>query len=200
MKLATAVSLILALALPASGAPLKEVVLKVKTSPNPWAENQLEDKLLMRLSRSSDHRIYSAETLSSDLPEFPSATHNLDSLINWGLETGRRYLLFVDITDEKIVRKKTFSLPLIFQRYEVIAVVRGEIRLVDLSRNKLLVAEPFEVKKRGKRIFQAATDDDKYDPAIHLSPVEKIRFLDELGDKLARHIVSKVSRPLGIRK
>lgn len=199
MKSIISIISIFLLSLGAIAAPTKDVVLKVNTVPSPWAKNQLEDKLLTLLSRSNDTRIYSASSLPKDMPEFPLAVHNLDSLINWGLETGHRYLLFVNISNEEIIRKKTFSLPLIFQRYEAVATVRGEIKLVDLSRNKLLIAEPFEIKKRGKRIFQAATDDNIYDPSIHLSPIEKVRFLGELEDKLARHIMSKVSRPLGVR-
>lgn len=98
-----------------------------------------------------------------------------------------------------ICRTAWLSLPLVFHKYETVGVIEGELRLVDIRRGKLLIAEPFQVKQKGPRIFQATMDDDVNDPDIHLTAPDKIGFFDRLEEKLALRVVERVEKVIRLR-
>ncbi len=179
---------------PAMASPDFEVVVHIETPPIAWGESHLADKLQTEMSRSTSTRIYMSDQMAEDWPDYPTDRYHIDSLVNWGLETGKRYLLAVYVQSERIERRKTFSLPMIFHRYETIGLAEGEFRFIDLSKRKQLIAESFKIKERGKRVFQGSTDDDINDPDIHLTAYQKIQFLANLEEKLSRHLVKKIRR------
>lgn len=166
----------------------KTILLRVETPPQAWSNSEIQQHLTRQLSRNPTLRIVAANGEVAGQPEFPGAIYDLDSLVNWGVEAGGRYLLLVRIDDERLERVKTFSLPLIFHKWEVRGVIEGEVRLIDLHRSRLLVAKNFRVEKRAKQIFQGSMDDNKYDPDIHLSAPDQIRFFSQLGKKSAAKV------------
>ena len=170
------------------------VAIRVEAAPLAWCESKLEGILQKHLTRMPNIRAMPYGGRAGWTPAFPEDRFNLDSLVNWGLETGQDYLMLVVVGSERLERRKTFNVPLIFHRYETIGVIEGELRLVDLRKGKLLLAEPFEVKQKGKRIFQAGMDDDVNDPSIHLTAAQKIRFFERLEEKLAKRLTDKIMR------
>jgi hypothetical protein len=170
------------------------VIIRVDAAPLAWCESKLEIKLQKYLTRVPNIRALSHGHEAGPIPAFPEDRFNLDSLVNWGQETGQDYLLLVLVGSERLERRKTFNVPLVFHRYETVGVIEGELRFVDLRKGKLLLAEPFEVKQKGKRIFQAAMDDDVNDPSIHLTASQKTRFFDRLEEKLAKRLTEKRTR------
>ena len=44
---------------------------------------------------------------------------------------------------------------------------------------------------RGPRVFQSSMEDDKHDPDLHLTAVEKVKFLGQLEQKVADQLVSQ---------
>lgn len=174
----------------------KPVIIKIIATDDIWVDSHLADKLKQRLSRRSDMRILWPDQLGLTTPDFPVDYYNIDSLTNWGTEVGGRYLMVIAITAKYLERRKSFHLPLIFHKYESFGVYEGEIRLIDLSRAKMLTAEPFKIELNGPRIFQATMDDDKTDPDLHLSATDKILFFSKLEDKLCEHIEKRTNRYL----
>lgn len=168
------------------------VILKVQHSPVAWSVSKIGEKLRIQLTRNQSLRVLEPREKGGDFPAFPHDPYNLDSLVNWGLEIGGRYLVLVDIHDERLERRKSWHLPLLFHKYETIAVVEGELRHVDLSRRKLMLSTPFRVEHKGARVFQATTYDDVNDPDLHLPAPAKIRLFDQLEDKLCQHLVELI--------
>ena len=170
------------------------IVIRVDAAPLAWSESKLETKLQKYLTRVPNIRALPHNGQAGRIPVFPEDRFNLDSLVDWGLETGQDYLMLVIVGSERLERRKTFNVPLVFHRYETVGVIEGELRFIDLRKGKLLLAEPFEVKQKGKKIFQAAMDDDVNDPSIHLTASQKIRFFDRLEEKLAKRLAEKITR------
>ena len=172
-----------------------------------WNGSTLEAKLVRHLSRYENTNVMTVDKVSDVEPEFPTdlsargrtCRYNLDSLTNWGREVGARYLLIVDVDCERLQKKKSFHLPLVFHQYRVFGVIEGELRLIDIRRKKLLIAESFKVKQKGPRIFQATMDDDINDPDLHLTASEKLRFFDRLEEKLALRLVKKIRKVIRLR-
>ena len=168
----------------------KHVLLRVEGAPLAWSASRIGDRLNIQLSRLGSIQV--RQITDDQEPPFPADSYNLDSLVNWGLELGGRYLLLVDVHREGLERRKGWSLPLIFHRWETVGVIEGELRLIDLTRGRLLVAEPFHVEQKAKGAFQATMDDDSHDPDLHLSAPEKVRFFTLLEQRLCDEVIAKV--------
>jgi hypothetical protein len=169
----------------------RDILLHVDAPPSGWSESRLEEKLAVTLGRSADMDITLTGDIDGRMPPFPEASRDFDSLTSWGSKAGGRYLLVVRVASERFESRKTFLMPLIFQKYEVYGVIEGEIRLIDLQKPRLLAAEPFMTELRGPRVFQASMEDDQHDPDLHLTAVEKVRFLARLEQKAADQLVGQ---------
>jgi len=53
--------------------------------------------------------IIRAEVLSESMPPFPSDIYSSDSLVNWGMKSGKRYLVIVDVTRRRVVLYEQFT-------------------------------------------------------------------------------------------
>lgn len=159
-----------------------------------WSETNLENEIQLQLSRRGSVEITAATQLDPHLPPCPLASRSLDSLVLWGEETGRRYILSVEVASERLERRKTFSLPLIFSKWETVGVIDGELRMIDVRKKRILVAEPFEIVEKAKRIFQMSFEGSEHDPDIMLTPMQKIELFKHLEKTLAEHVSKKVRR------
>ncbi len=169
----------------------KNVLLHVIAAPPIAVESKLDRMLVADMTRKADIRVSTGENRQTDQPAFPKSKYDLDSLVNWGREAGGNYLMLVDVSSERIERRKSFSLPLIFQKYETVGVIEGEFRFIDLSHGKLLSAEPFKVEQKGAEVFQASMDNDINDPDLHLSAVRKLEFMDKLETRLSKQLTRR---------
>jgi hypothetical protein len=177
----------------ASAAPLP-LILQVQSAPLAWGDCRFTDKLTTALSRNPDLNVIVPEAASGPYPPFPDDRNNIDSLLNWGTEVGGRYLLTIVVDREALERRKTFSVPVLFHRWEIIAVMSGELRLVDLLKRRQVLAEPFEEKLSATRQFQSSAEDNAADPALHVTAAEKSDLFQSLETRLAERLVDKISR------
>jgi hypothetical protein len=192
------VVLCLGLLVTAALAQPRDIVLRVEEPAVPYAASRLDQHLVKAFSRDQTARVTNVTPEDNTYPQFPRMRYDLDSLANWGTEIGGRFLLTVTITDERLERRKSFHLPLFFHKWESVGVLAGEVRLYDLLRGKLLLAEPFETVLSCKRVFQASMDDQKYDPDIHMTASEKIQFFDRLQAEAADRIIKLTRNYMGV--
>jgi hypothetical protein len=171
----------------------------VNSAPLAWTESQITGKLMAELSISGNGDIISAEELSNRMPPFPIDHYSIDSLVNWGTECGRRYLVIVSIESEGLRRKRTFHIPLVLQKYENVGEIVGELRVVDITRKRVVLAETFKFEKEAKRIFQTAPDDDINDADLHISAPEKIRFFGELESEFVKELAGKIRNATSLK-
>jgi hypothetical protein len=169
----------------------RSILLRVIPAPPISVDSKLDRLLIQDLTRKEDVRVQDVNGGEGMEPSFPEHYFDLDSLVNWGQEIGGNYLMLVDVSSERIERRKSFSLPLIFHKYETVGIIEGEFRFVDLRHGKLLSAEPFKVEERGAQILQASMDDDINDPALHLTAVRKLEFMDKLEAKLSKQLTRR---------
>lgn len=192
--------LVLIIAMSISAAPtVRTIILKVSTPETVWHDADFEQHIIRSFTQSEDIRVVDSRTLSDEYPPFPDDSYNFDTITGWGQEIGGRYLLFVEIHSERLEKRKSFHLPLVFHKYETVGVIEGDIRVIDLTRSKLLLAEPIKVEKKGPRIFQATMDDDINDPDIHITSPDKLRFFKELEKIASKEIIKKTKAVIGRR-
>ncbi len=171
----------------------RNLILEIQTVPLAWGESRLEEKCETVFSRNPDLRVTYADNNGTS-PAFPEARYDIDSLVNWGLEAGCRYLLIITVEREGLERRKGFNLPLIFHRYETVGVIEGEYRLVDVQKGRLLAAESFDVELKGPKQFQAEWDQNRNDPTLHIPAPEKSKFFSRLEEKLADKLAKKIRK------
>jgi hypothetical protein len=178
-----------------AGSPVT-ILVDVRQAPVAWADPNIYDKLETILSREIGFRVVRVGEGQEGLAAFPDDRNNLDSLTNWAREAGGRYLLVLTVASERLTRRKTFDLPLIFHQYRTIGVIEGELRLIDVTRGRMQLAEPFRTQLKGPRIFQGMPDGDINDPDIHLTAAEKLVFMDQLEGKLAARVAKRVIKAI----
>ena len=96
-------------------------------------------------------------------------------------------------------RRKDIHVPLLFHRYMTVGAIEGELRVVDVSRARLEIAEPFKIEEKGPRAFQATMDDDIHDPDLHLTAAAKVRFFQKLEEELAGMLVKRIGSVIRMR-
>ncbi len=177
----------------------KQIAIKVFTPEIPWADSKLDSKILQSFSRQANMRVKMIHDDKIIIPEFPEDFYNNELLLEWGKEFGGRFIMIVDVQSERIEKRKSFHIPLIFHKYQTYGVIEGELRLFDVDRGKLLMVQQFRVEEKSSRIFQATMDDDINDPDLHLTAPGKIRFFSKLEDKFVVELKKKTKVYLGLR-
>ncbi len=202
-KIVLAVLLVVTLGVTVGARPVpsfsRPVIVHVEVPPLAWSGSKLETMLLRELTRKGNEHIVSSQSLPLEEAAFPTDYLSLDSVVDWGTEMGGKYVIVVKVDDERLERRKSFHFPLLFHRYRTIGVIEGELRVVDISRRKLLLAEPFHIEEKGAQIFQATMDDNVHDPDIHLTAPAKIRFFEHLEEKLAKKLSRRIKKVIRIR-
>jgi hypothetical protein len=184
---------VIILCLSAFAAP-RRIVLHVEQADFAWGKSDLTQHVVSRLSRSSEIRTVVSSDLAETSPAFPEAVYDIDSLLEWGREIGGHYLFVIVVTSERLETAKTFSLPLIVHRWETVAVIEGEVRMLDLNRGRLLWAEPFHEQLRARSVLQGDADQTKADADLHVPAEEKQLLFSELEERLTDRLTTKVRR------
>ena len=170
------------------------VLLSVRQSDNAWSDNRLFERLQTVLTREPGWRVEPVQALgeSKDRSDcWPSA----DSMISLGRDLGGQYLICLVVSEQRLERRKSFHVPLVFHKWESVGVMRGEFRVIDLLRGKQVKAESFEVELHGPRVIQATMDDTKFDPDITMTATEKSLLFEGLEQKLVDELIPKI-KPL----
>ena len=170
----------------------RRIVVHVGTAPLAWADSRVDYEILTELSRQAGLKVVDTDRLGDECPPLPQNGYDPEAWLDWGTEIGGRYLLVVDIEREVLERQKTFSIPIICQRWETVALIEGELKLFDLQKRRVLTSESFEKKLSGARQFQGSTDDNRSDPSLHLTASDKSRLFRNLESELARKLTKRV--------
>jgi hypothetical protein len=165
------------------------VVIQLNVAPSPWHQSAVKEKLLTHLSRKANGTLIRIEDYS------PNADYySTDSLVESAERLGAKFIVTCNIDSERLERRKTFNFPLFFHKYQTVGVVEGEMRIVDVRRKKVVLAKPFKHELNGPRIFQGSPDDDKNDPDLAISAVEKSAFLGKLEDQTVAQLAETIQQ------
>ena len=168
------------------------LLVYVQSADLAWADADLAPRLKERLALKSFQQI---TIVSEQDSSFPGVNASQESLMAWGRGREGTGLLIVSITDERLERRKSFQVPLVFHKWETVGVIEGQYRLFDLQRLRMIAAEPFSIEQHGPRVFQGTMDDNIDDPDIHLRAPEKLQFFSRLENQLIVRLVER-AQPL----
>jgi hypothetical protein len=165
------------------------IVVQMSVPPSPWHKSAMKEKLLTHLSRKSN-----GTTIRIEDGKPATTTYSLDTLMAEAEASGARYFITCVLGCEKLERRKTFNFPLFFHKYQTFGVIEGELRILDVKRRKLIVAEPFRTELNGPRIFQGSPEDDINDPDLHIDAAAKSKFFSQLEDQAVSQLALTIQR------
>jgi hypothetical protein len=180
-------------AVQAVGGPASDrlVLLSVRQNDNAWSDNRLFERMQTVLTREPGWRVEPVQVLRGS--KDPSGCWpGVDSMVSLGRDLGGQYLVCLVVFEQRLERRKSFHVPLVFHKWESVGVMKGEFRVIDLLRGKQVKAEPFEVEMHGPRVIQATMDDTKFDPDITMTATDKALLFENLEEQLVDEIVPKI--------
>lgn len=196
MKHARLVPLLLLLAV-STQAGDRSVMIRVEQGATAWNDSRIYQKLALTLTREANLQIEPAVPKGPLDAPFPHDPLDELSVADWARPYQTQFVMIVVVHSERLERRKSFNIPLLFHKYETWGVIEGELRLVDVAKGKQVRAVPFRIEKVGPRALQATMDDDVNDPDLRMTAPDKIQFFSRLEDKLVAHLVEQVRGPLG---
>ena len=179
--------------------PGRTVALVVAPPDLPWADCEIEARLVQRLTRHDDLRILTVRAETPPHPAFPPDHGDAAALAAWGHEAGAAYVVIVRVESERLEHRKSMQIPLVAHRYVALGVIEGELRVIDVARGRLALAEPFHVQKKGPQVFQGSVDNDIHDPDLHISAPDKSVFFRRLEEELAGRLVRRIGTVIRMR-
>ena len=175
----------------AGPAPSQLLLLDVRQCQNAWSDNHLFERLQTVLTREANWRVEAVPALS-DYSDTRGRWPGTDSMVSLGRDLGGQYLICIAVTDQRLERRKSFHVPLVFHKWEVVGVLKGEFRVIDLLRGKQVKADTFEEELHGPRAIQATMDDTKFDPDITMNSAEKALLFEQLEEQLVGELAPKI--------
>lgn len=176
-----------------NGNGTRSLIMIVTVPEQPWGESGLEKELYVSFTR--DSRVRVLPVVANDDPNTTLAQrYDLDNLLEWAAGTDARYLLVLDVSSERLERRRTFHIPFLISKWENKGLIEGEVRLLDIKRRRQLLDKPFRVEKSGPQVLQTARDNDINDPDLHLTANQKIHFMKALEKEAAEYIVKMVAQ------
>lgn len=170
----------------------RKMILHVNPVALAWSSSRIDKAIVSRFTREREFQLTVNSATVESARDFPGTTFDIDSLLSWGAEFGGRYLLSVDVSSERLDKKRTMHIPLILHRYETVGIIDAEIRLLDLERGRMILAEPLAVEVTAKRIIQADPDKDQDDADIHIRASDKAEFFMKLEREFADELYKMV--------
>lgn len=174
----------------------RKILLHVNPVSLAWSSSRIDEAIVSRFTREREFQFIVNSATVESARDFPGSRYDIDSLLNWGAELGGRYLLSVDVSSERLDKKRTMYIPLILHRYETVGIIDAEIRLLDIKRGRMILAVPMVVELTAKRIVQADPDKDQDDANIHIRASDKEEFFLKLERKFADKLYERVYRIL----
>jgi hypothetical protein len=155
-----------------------------------WSEPAFAEKLERLLGRRKNFELVSpleARALAEEL----QGRFSREYLVDWGLHTDCRYIIWCDIVREELEVERGFSLPFVLNQKRVAAHLELEYRVVDCFRGRLLSAETIKRKTYGPSSMQFFENNDA-DPDLYFSYLDKKRLFDELESSAAAEVFAEL--------
>lgn len=155
-----------------------------------WPDFSLVTLLDRRFASSNSLTVVSPD-VDTSIAGAPDHRFDLDSLTAWGVKTGCRYVLYLQVDDRGIATRKQPSIPFLLSRYVVEGRLTGTYLLVDVDKARLIGQWPLRTRVTGPRRWQAA-DDYPDDPDLFVTAPRRLELLRTLEEKAADEITDVV--------
>jgi hypothetical protein len=189
---AVAVLLIAALTSFTRGHAERIVMVLVNEPQSGWRGQQLGAKLEQLVTSRNNFELAAAlevESVATDM----QGRFSKNRLVDWGLKTKCRYIIWCDILREDIRTEAGMSLPHLIKQKRLTAYLDVDYRIVDSYRGRILHADRLQGKTGGASSIQTL-DEAGADPDLYLSFTERRELFDALEAECAEKIFEQLER------
>lgn len=171
------------------------LLIHVEQAETHWGDSDLSPKLLEFLTGKNGLEVATIDDSLWQTSESGSGFFSADYVSRFGSAMGARYVISFSNVSARLETRKGLSAPLLLSRYGVYGSVSGILRIVDTKKGRVVFDEMIEIEKRGPSQWQLL-DDNPNSPALTLSAVEKIHFLEKLEWKTAELIADIILKEI----
>lgn len=169
-----------------------KIVVNVDLPPCPYHDSRMDSKLYDLLSTIDLTEI--VYTDSADAYQLANDDRMIfDDILAIGQKHNGRYLVDIDVERIDIERRKITIIPLFFYRYRVFGVLSGTLKVVDVSRKRIMETKLIDFEVKAADQWQVY-DDDPDNPALLLPADKRVILLDEVDDKAANGIFEDIKK------
>lgn len=174
------------------------MALHVDQSAVSWGDSELTGRLLDRLSGANglEVRVVSADVWGGGTSGV--GFFSVSSVVEYGLESGARYIVEITNVRTDLAVRKGLSIPLVLSRYSAVGVISGTLRIVDCERGRLIHQEDFEVTKRSRSDWQVF-ENNPHSGKLQTPASEKPALLEALEWRAAERLANTILRKLKLR-
>jgi hypothetical protein len=113
-----------------------------------------------------------------------------DLLARGQLQNGH-YLVDIKVDRIDLEKRKLTLIPMIFWRYRVYAVLTGTVRILDISRGRMVKSQKIKYDIRAADQWQLI-DNNENDPALSIPADEMTNLFDRLDEKAALKLFEEI--------
>jgi hypothetical protein len=165
------------------------IVVNLRIPQNPWADSHLGERL---------------DTYMSDITRVPITRNNIDDstyrdiggesfqdLMARGKMQDGHFLVDIKIDRIDLERRKCTFIPMLFWRYRTYAVLTGRLRILDVSRGRMVKNRAITYEIKAVDNWQLV-DDNEFDPALSIPADEISNLFSCLEDKAAANLYKEI--------
>ncbi len=165
------------------------IVVNLRIPENPWADSRLAEKLDMYMSAISHVPIVRNDI--TDTIFVNVGGESFQDLLARGQMQNGHFLVDIKVDRIDLEKRKWTLIPMIFWRYRLYAVLTGTIRILDISRGRMVKTEKIEYDIRAADSWQLI-DENENDPALSIQADEMTDLFDRLEDMAASKLYEEI--------
>jgi hypothetical protein len=167
------------------------ITINLRLPETAWSDSRLGERLDMFLSDINRVPITRFGPFENIAPV--GVASSFEELLEFGRRQGDRFLVDITIDRIDLEQRKTTIFPCLFFRYRTYAVITGKLRVLDITRERMISHKDIDYEIKASDQWQAM-DDNPYDPALHIPTDEKIILFAKLEDEAASRLYKEIKK------
>jgi hypothetical protein len=165
------------------------IVVNLRLPVNPWTDTHLGERLDMYMSNISHVPIVRNNIDDSTYRDIDG--ESFQDLMARGKKQDGHFLIDIKIDRIDLERRKSTFIPMLFWRYRTFAVITGTLRILDVSRGRMVKNKAIEYEIGATDNWQLV-DDNEFDPALSIPADELSSLFGRLEDKAASKLYKEI--------
>ncbi len=165
------------------------IVVNLRTPKNPWADSHLAEKFDIYLSEISHVPIVRNDI--SDTIFVDVAGELYQDLLARGRMQNAHFLVDIKIDRLDLEKRRWTLIPMLFWRYRIYAILTGTMRILDVSKGRMVKNKKLEYRVRVADSWQLI-DENEHDPTLSIPASEMTDLFNRLEDQAALKLYKEI--------
>jgi hypothetical protein len=165
------------------------IAISLQLPQTAWSDSHLGEKLDMHLSTINRVPI---SRFGPDKNMAPiGAESSFLELLEFGRRQNDRFLVDIIVDRIDLEKRKMTVIPCLLFRYRLYAVLTGKMRILDITRERIIKFQDIDYEIKASDQWQVV-DDNRDDPALHVPSDEKAILFNRLEEEAASRLFKEI--------